>query len=288
MTKYTKKDMYNICKLFFIVIMIIISICIIKKLFNNIEGMNNNEFVAYKLGKGREVSKKDFRNGKWPWNNNRNNNNNNVSGTCPESDPDFIENITAATNRWIDLVTNDNLIGEDMSDENRIKMIGNLFCLNKLNGESCSTGGIDDFCASLFGTVSNQLRRGRENIENYFEYFANVPGLSARSINDPIFNIQKLSNDVYLNSALITWTWDDGPGSDGMDPLIARMSFIYKYQEKPLELNEINYCIVQLHSSAMPDRADGIPPYLENIDSSEEYWMGETQMYDDLMSDYFS
>lgn len=293
MTKY-KKDIYNILLIFFIIIIIIISICIIiciiKNVSNNVEGLNNNNnnnFIAYKISKGREVSKNDFRSGKWPWNSNGNGNNN-VSGTCPKSDPDFLENITAATNRWIDLVTNDNLVGGGMSDEKRIEMITNLFCLNKVNGESCSIGGIDDFCASLFGTVSNQLRRGKENINNYFVYFANIPGLSARSVNDPVFNIQKISNDVYLNSALITWTWDGGPGSDGMEPLVARMSFIYKYQEKSLELNDINYCIVQLHSSAMPDRADGIPPYLENIDSSEEYWMEETQMYDDLMSDYFS
>lgn len=279
MTKYTKKDMYNICKLFFIVIMIIVTICIIKKLFNNVEGMNNNEFVAYKLGKGREVSKKDFRNGKWPWNNNRNNNNNNnnVSGTCPKSDPDFIENITAATNRWIDLVTNDNLIGGGMDNDKRNSLIGDLFCLKTPDGKECKSS--EDNCASLFGTVSNKLRRGRTNIQNYFVYFANLPGLSARSINEPIFTIQKLSDDVYLNSALITWTWDDGPGSGDLDPLVARMSFTYKYNGNKGGMENIdNYCIIQLHSSAMPDRAEGIPDYLPLSDSTTQFWNGEKDM----------
>ena len=145
------------------------------------------------------------------------------------------------------------------------------------DGKECKSS--EDNCASLFGTVSNKLRRGRTNIQNYFVYFANLPGLSARSINEPIFTIQKLSDDVYLNSALITWTWDDGPGSGDSDPLVARMSFTYKYNGNKGGMENIdNYCIIQLHSSAMPDRAEGIPDYLPLSDSTTEFLNGEKDM----------
>jgi hypothetical protein len=273
-TKY-KSIIFYISLILIIILIIIILVCIFKKIFNNIEGLdNNNEFVAYKLSKGREVSKNDFIDGKWPWNNNNNNINNkgngdnncNMSGICAEPDPDFIKNITAATNRWIDLVTNENLIGGGISNETRIEMITDLFCLNKLNGNNCSNDSMDDYCGSLFGTVSNKLKNGRDNIKEYFEYFANIPGLSARSESEPIFNIQKLSNDVYLNSTIITWTWDNGPGSNEIDPLITRMSFIYK--KRPNEYNDINYCIVQLHSSELPDKNEEILSNLDNMNTN--------------------
>ena len=43
------------------------------------------------------------------------------------------------------------------------------------------------------------------------------------------------------------------------------------------------YCIIQLHSSAMPDRADGIPDYLPTMDMTTDFWNEETKMYESLM-----
>jgi len=271
-------DVKEYCKYFFVIAITLLIIYIIRCLSKTREGMNTNsdKYVSYKLSSGRKVSKSDFEKGKWPWNNGNGNGNGN-GGNGGNGGEDFVKNITSATNRWIDLVTNDNLIGGGMDNDKRNSLIGDLFCLKTPDGKECKSS--EDNCASLFGTVSNKLRRGRTNIQNYFVYFANLPGLSARSINEPIFTIQKLSDDVYLNSALITWTWDDGPGSGDLDPLVARMSFTYKYNGNKGGMENIdNYCIIQLHSSAMPDRAEGIPDYLPLSDSTTQFWNGEKDM----------
>ena len=253
MSKYLlwKIDLKEYCKFLLIIVITILTIYIINCLSKIKEGMNtnNDDFVSYKISNGREVSKSDFKTGKWPWNNG--NENINV---------DFESEITEVTNIWIDLVTNDNSIGSSNNNDNRISLIGDLFCLTTPDGEECKSD--EDYCASLFG-LSNKLIMGKSNIENYFIYFVNLPGLSARSINEPIFTIQKISNDIYLNSVLITWTWEDGPGSEDIEPLESRITFIYKYDENRGNKNKIdNYCIIQFHSSQMPDIVDSIPDYI--------------------------
>jgi hypothetical protein len=51
------------------------------------------------------------------------------------------------------------------------------------------------------------------------------------------YNISRVTSNVYLNTAFITWKWD------GLDePITARMTFLYR-----------DTCIFQLHSSALPD-----------------------------------
>ena len=97
------------------------------------------------------------------------------------------------------------------------KAIYNLFCTD----------------GNLVGTVSPGNRKGLD-IERYFDYFAKLEGIKV--INKQ-YNISKITNDVFVNTAFITWTWS------GLDkPIVARMTFIYR-----------NNCIFQLHSSALPD-----------------------------------
>ena len=91
------------------------------------------------------------------------------------------------------------------------------------------------FCkdGNLVGTVSQTIRRDGD-IKKYFDYFAKLPGIKVLS---KTYNIDKISRNVYLNTAFIEWTWD------GLaEPLTARMSFLYK-----------NKCIFQLHSSSLPE-----------------------------------
>lgn len=91
------------------------------------------------------------------------------------------------------------------------------------------------FCkdATLLGTVSQIKRRG-EDIKYYFNYFAKLPNIKIISKE---YNISKITSNVYVNSAFITWKWD------GLkNPIIARMTFIYR-----------NRCIFQLHSSGLPE-----------------------------------
>ena len=91
------------------------------------------------------------------------------------------------------------------------------------------------FCSdgNLVGTVSQIKRKGRD-IKGYFDYFAKLPGIKVISKN---YNISKVTSNVYLNTAFITWTWD------GLDePITAHMTFLFR-----------NKCIFQLHSSALPE-----------------------------------
>ena len=91
------------------------------------------------------------------------------------------------------------------------------------------------FCnrGSLVGTVS-QIKRTGEDIKLYFDYFANLPGIK---VVNRKYQITKVSDDVYINTAFITWYWD------GLEaPVVARMTFIIN-----------NNCIFQLHSSVLPE-----------------------------------
>ena len=93
----------------------------------------------------------------------------------------------------------------------------------------------DLFCSdgNLVGTVS-QVKRTGDDIGSYFDYFAKLDGIEVVSKK---YNISRVTNDVYLNTAFITWNWDSLDA-----PITARMTFLYR-----------GNCIFQLHSSALPD-----------------------------------
>lgn len=117
------------------------------------------------------------------------------------------QDISTLTDKWIYEVTINN------NPEN----IQNLFCKD----------------GSLVGTVSRVIRKGND-IKSYFNFFSKLPGIKVLNRE---YNIMKITNNVFLNTSFITWSWD------GLKtPIVARMSFIYKDQ-----------CIFQLHSSSLPD-----------------------------------
>lgn len=87
---------------------------------------------------------------------------------------------------------------------------------------------------SLLATVSPNYRKGCDIVE-YFKFFVNVPGIEVLHRE---YNISKVANGVWLNSAFVTWTWDALNG----DSIVARMSFLYR-----------NNKIFQLHSSISPE-----------------------------------
>ena len=114
--------------------------------------------------------------------------------------------IFKATDNWINAVT----INHDPQE------IANLFC--------------DD--GNLVGTVSQVKRKGSD-IKLYFDYFAKLPGIKVISKK---YNISKVTSNVFINTAFITWYWN------GLDkPIVARMTFVFR-----------DKCIFQLHSSALP------------------------------------
>ena len=91
------------------------------------------------------------------------------------------------------------------------------------------------FCpdGNLVGTVS-QVKRTGADIERYFDYFANLPGIKVVAKE---YKISPVEDNVYVNTAFITWQWD------GLEkPITARMTFLYR-----------DNCIFQLHSSALPE-----------------------------------
>ena len=90
------------------------------------------------------------------------------------------------------------------------------------------------FCSdgNLVGTVSQVKRKGLD-IKRYFNYFAKLPNIK---IVKKEYNISKVTNNVFINTAFITWIWD------GLEnPIVARMTFVFR-----------DNCIFQLHSSALP------------------------------------
>ena len=114
------------------------------------------------------------------------------------------------TDKWIEEVTiNRNPIA-----------VANLFCED----------------ATLVATVSTKLRKGKQ-IEEYFNFFTSLPGIKVLNRK---YNLSKINNNYFINTALITWYWE------GLDePLVVRMSFIFK-----------NDCIFQLHASVLPEKPD--------------------------------
>jgi len=100
--------------------------------------------------------------------------------------------------------------------------------------------------AVLLGTVSRTIRTqdqgGVFGIKEYFDYFAKLPSSEVVRRED---NIVLVTDDVFVNNAMVYWAWEDGPTRD--EPLCARMTFVYRYNE---ELGDVE--LFQLHSSALP------------------------------------
>ena len=116
-------------------------------------------------------------------------------------------NVAQLTDQWCDLVVN-------KKDP------------DQLMGMFCEDG-------NLIATVS-QIKRKSYDIRKYFEFFVHLPKIR---IVDRVYNIDKVTNNVHLNTAFITWFWE------GLEkPIMTRMTFLFRDQ-----------CIFQLHSSALPE-----------------------------------
>ena len=126
--------------------------------------------------------------------------------------PNNNDNIARLTDNWINEVT----VNHDPV------AISKLFCPD----------------GNLVGTVS-QVKRTGKDIEAYFDYFAKLPGIQVLKRK---YNISKVTNNVFINTAFITWSWDGLP-----EPVTARMTFIFR-----------DDCIFQLHSSKLPSLNDDL------------------------------
>ena len=119
-------------------------------------------------------------------------------------------------------------------DSTKIEQLTDLWIYN-VTQKNDSNSIAQMFCdnGNLVGTVS-QIKRQGIDIKKYFDYFAKLPEIK---VVDKKYDITEVVPNVYINTALITWSWK------GLDnPIVARMTFLFK-----------NKCIFQLHSSALPD-----------------------------------
>jgi hypothetical protein len=117
------------------------------------------------------------------------------------------QHIAELTDNWINAVT----------VKNNPQYIASLFCRD----------------ANLFGSISKTNRTGT-SIAHYFNYFANIPGIQVLNRK---YHIRQIANNVYLNSALVTWKWDAIK-----EPVLVRMSFLFK-----------GNCITHLHGCGLPE-----------------------------------
>lgn len=127
-----------------------------------------------------------------------------------------------------------NLSISTLTTDSDISALTDLWCnevANNHNPEAIYKLFCED--GNLVGTVSQVKRKGRD-IKTYFNYFAKLPNIK---IINKEYNISKVVDNVFINTAFITWFWD------GLEkPIIARMTFVYR-----------DKCIFQLHSSALPE-----------------------------------
>ena len=93
----------------------------------------------------------------------------------------------------------------------------------------------DLFCkdAIVLGRGSQKTRVNRKSIKEYFNFFANLEGIKILSKS---YNIKKISNNAYVNNAIIKLH-----SNFSKNPIMARMTFVIK-----------NNCIYLLHSSEIP------------------------------------
>lgn len=91
------------------------------------------------------------------------------------------------------------------------------------------------FCSdgNFIGTVS-EIKKEGEDIRSYFKYFMKLPGIK---IINKKYNISKITESVYSNTAFITWSWDD------LDkPINTKLSITFR-----------DKCIYQIHTTSLPE-----------------------------------
>ena len=100
--------------------------------------------------------------------------------------------------------------------------------------------------AVLWGTVSEDVRFTSKDIKNYFEYFANIPGLTVKpgSFNSVVQVFGKRRN-IAISSGYYEFIKPDGRG--GITSIPARFTFAYRKQKYGNTWEIVNH-----HSSVIP------------------------------------
>ena len=111
--------------------------------------------------------------------------------------------------------------------------------------------------AILWGTVSDQVRTTSDQILNYFEHFARVPGI--RLIPESLRSCVQIYGNIALSSGY--YSFSCSPKNPNGPPRIihGRYSFVYRRLHTPRE-DGLMWEIVNHHSSIIPNP----PPDLSN------------------------
>lgn len=111
--------------------------------------------------------------------------------------------------------------------------------------------------AILWGTVSNQVRTTPDEILNYFEHFARVPGI--RLIPESLRSCVQIYGNIALSSGY--YSFSCSPKNPNGPPrfIHGRYSFVYRRVPTPYK-NGVMWEIVNHHSSVIPNP----PPDLSN------------------------
>ena len=100
--------------------------------------------------------------------------------------------------------------------------------------------------AVLWGTVSEDVRFTKKDIKNYFEYFANISGLTIKPGSfKSVVQIFGKRRNIAISSGYYEFLKPDGKG--GMTSIPGRFTFVYKKQMYSTKWEIINH-----HSSIIP------------------------------------
>jgi hypothetical protein len=97
--------------------------------------------------------------------------------------------------------------------------------------------------AVLWGTVSEEIRDTPAEIEDYFNFFANLKGLSVSDYRP----LARVFGDVGVNDGYYTFSWVN----DGGEVVRKQARFRFLYRRDPSTPS--GWAILDHHSSAMPD-----------------------------------
>ena len=109
--------------------------------------------------------------------------------------------------------------------------------------------------AVLWGTVANDVRFEPLDVETYFQYFANIPGLRVKPGSfKSVVQVCGRKRDLAISSGYYEFMKPDGTG--GVTSIPARFTFTYRKSNKPGLPN--SWAIINHHSSAV--RGGSIDP----------------------------
>lgn len=98
----------------------------------------------------------------------------------------------------------------------------------------------------LWGTVSEDLRYTKKDIKSYFEYFANIPGLTVKPESfKSVVQIFGKRRNIAISSGYYEFLKPDGRG--GITSIPARFTFAYRKKKYSNQWEIINH-----HSSIIP------------------------------------